>query len=62
MIHFVSNSSTNDIDIRYEASNAYGERAHFANITWKDVIGSKLAYYMCPSYIKKIIVCQTGMG
>ena len=42
-----------DIAIKYESSTAYGNITHFANITWKDVIGSKLAQYMCPSYGKK---------
>jgi SNF2 family DNA or RNA helicase len=42
-----------DMTILYETSTAYGSITHFANITWRDVIGSKLAQYMCPSYGKK---------
>lgn len=53
--HFDANICTDSskIFISYEMSSAYGNSSHFESITWKDVIGSKLACYMCPSYVKK---------
>jgi SNF2 family DNA or RNA helicase len=53
--HYHNHNIISDIEIKYESSSAYGSYNHFESIIWYDVIGSKLAQYVCTSYAKKAL-------
>lgn len=54
--HYELNIAIPNVKVTYETTTAFGNGSYFDIMVWKDVIGSKLSTYVCPSYSKKSIV------
>lgn len=54
--HYKLDIAIPNLTVTYETTTAFGNEIYFDAMIWKDIIGSKLATYVCPSYNKKSIV------
>lgn len=54
--HYKLDVAIPNVNVTYETTTAFGNETYFDTMVWKDVIGSKLSTYVCPSYSKKSIV------